>query len=515
VKKAVSLCLNAGALSYAAFVSFFSALTSAVNHDENQFIAGAYMVARYGLQPYQDFAYFQMPNLVYVYVPLFYCHDPFLAARLCNGLCGFGLCLTVFLTARSLFHPLGVLIASAISAAVTVLLPNTFLFQFTVSKVWNHASATLCAVLAVLLHNKAMRDRRFGYFVLSGFALGMALGIRLTFAPLIIPFVLAILVFCKGSWLEKARNTLAFTAGGLLANLPAVYFCLTSFRDFVFGNLGYRKLDLLYQREAMPHSTRASLVGKIHYLIDSFSSDMASLLVAWVALAIVIMLISATISHRSKPRVEFAFLVGVLVFLLPGAFAPTPAQYQYWFVFVPFLLLLSLWALSSLAFPKLLLTGALLLVIASGSSFFNATQVRKSIMHLDTIFRSDRWIPLRVEQEGQWIRRQLDSKPQGKVLTLSPLYAAEAGLPIYKEFVTGPFAMRVSSVISADEAAARKLPYAADVDKMLRTEPPMAVLVGEDKHDRTAEEPIIREIALLWYSPTITPHGAVLWQPHE
>src|SRR6202040_1003479 len=153
MKKAIAAVLAAGTLSYAAIVSVFGALVNDVNHDEHQFMASAYMVARHGLQPYRDFAYFHMPNLVYVYVPFFFTHHPFLAARLFNALCGFGLCLTVFLVSRLLFRPLGPLTATMISAAGTVLLPNNMVFQIASSRVWNHASATLCAVLAFLLHN--------------------------------------------------------------------------------------------------------------------------------------------------------------------------------------------------------------------------------------------------------------------------------------------------------------------------------------------------------------------------
>jgi hypothetical protein len=512
MKKAMAVVLAAGTLSYAALVCVFGGLISEVNHDEHQFMAGAYMVARHGLQPYRDFAYLHMPNLVYVYVPFFLSQNPFLAARLFNALCGFGLCLTVFLVSRSLFRPLGSLPATVISAAGTILLTNSFIFQYTFPKVWNHASATLCAVLAFVVHSKAIREARFAYFVLSGFAFGMALGIRLAVAPLIVPFVLASLAFGSASWREKARSAVAFAIGGLVANLPAIYFCFTSYRDFIFGNFGYRILNLRYVGEEIPYPAGASLVGKIQHLIHSFSPDSGNFLIPIVAALGLGMLSIAVIQRLSKPRTEVLFLVGLLPFLLVGCFAPTPAHYQYYFVLIPFLLLLGLYALSSLGSPKLLRTGTALLVVTGVISFFNAARVRENIADIGSVFHPKEWVPLQVREESQWIKQQLVSKPPGKVLTLSPLYVIEAGLPIYKEFVTGPFAWRVTAFASPDEAAARKLPYPPGLNELLRKEPPMAVLAGEDPREQKQEELIIGEIALLWYRPVVTPHGAVLWQ---
>jgi hypothetical protein len=509
LKEASAAVVAGAALSYAAIVTVVGALLNAVNHDEHQFMASAYMVARHGLQPYRDFAYLQMPNLVYVYAPFFFTPNPFLAARLFTALCGFGLCLTVFLVARSLFRPLGPLPATVISAAGTVLMCNTVLYHYATSKVWNHASATLCAVLAFLLHCKAIRETRFAYFLFSGFALG----IRLTFAPLIVPFVLAILICGSASWPGKARSTFAFAIGGMVANLPAIYFCLTSYRDFIFGNFGYRQLDVLYTKQELPPSTPTDLVGKVHHLVQTFWPGSGNFLVPIVAAFGVALLIIAVIRRVSRSTMEVVFVATLLPFLLVGSFAPTPPQYQYYFAFIPFLLLLGLYALSSIGSSKLLRAGAALLLLCGAISFFPNAPLRKNLGHSSRLFQPADWVPLQVEKESQWIKQQLDSSRQGKVLTLSPLYAIEAGLPIYNEFVTGPFAWRVSHLVSADEAAARHWPYAPAIDELLRNDPPMAVLTGTENEN--IEGPIIRKIAALGYVPTKTPNGLVLWQAHE
>jgi hypothetical protein len=128
MKKAISVVVTSSALFYAAVVCGNRALTTVLNHDEHQFMASAYMVARPGLQPYRDFAYFHMPNLVYLYSLFFFTPTPFLVARLFNGLCAFGLCLMVFFVARSSFRPLGPPAAAVIAAASAILLSNNILF---------------------------------------------------------------------------------------------------------------------------------------------------------------------------------------------------------------------------------------------------------------------------------------------------------------------------------------------------------------------------------------------------
>ena len=139
-------------LVYATIVLVWAALCGpfGLNHDEHQFMASAFMVARAGLQPYQDFAYFHMPNLVYLYAPFFFTASPFLAARLLAGLCAVGIGLTTFLFARALFAGHEKLSRLLVPLAGTALLVHSPLMHDTASHVWNHTPATLCALLAFL-----------------------------------------------------------------------------------------------------------------------------------------------------------------------------------------------------------------------------------------------------------------------------------------------------------------------------------------------------------------------------
>ena len=73
---------------------------------------------------------------------------------------------------------------------------------------------------------------------------------------------------------------------------------------------------------------------------------------------------------------------------------------------------------------------------------------------------------------------------QGKVLTLAPLYAVEAKLPIYASFVTGPFAWRVSTLLSREARAERLIVGPAEIKSLMEEDPPIAILTGVIKKDR-------------------------------
>ena len=66
------------------------------------------------------------------------------------------------------------------------------------------------------------------------------------------------------------------------------------------------------------------------------------------------------------------------------------------------------------------------------------------------------------------------------VATLSPLYPLQAGLPLYPEFATGPFAWRVAGVISPELRASYVMAGPGDLARLFAARPPAAILTGFD-----------------------------------
>lgn len=492
LRRATSVGLICAALGYALLASSYSALITPLNRDEHQFLASAVLVARNGLQPYRDFAYFHVPNLVYVYAPLALASHPFFAARLFNGICAFALCAIVFCIIRRFT---GMLTA----AAATILFSNSDIFQFTAGKIWNHCSATLCALLAALA---LLRREHRGWVFPSGLALGMAIGIRLSFAPLIVPFLAAV-VFGANRW----RNILAFAAGGVLANLPTLYFCLTSWDNFVFGQLGYRKLVGRYLEQSSP-AGESGLLAKFYELLQVCRADFATAFIFIIALAGFFFL--ATARRRANLTPEVSLVGGTIPFLFMGSLAPTPVHEQFWFQLLPFLLVLGAIAFArveSVAVSRLMCA---MMLIAAAASFFHGGHLKGHVAGLNKLRQENRWTPHRVARAAAEITAALAPDKDGQILTLSPIFAIEGGLPFVKEFATGPFAWRVSHFVSMDEAAQRKMPWAPGMAEFLRNQPLRGAITGKDRPKH--EDELVAALRQADYIATPLSDGLSVWR---
>jgi hypothetical protein len=506
--------LSVAILIYATIVSVWYSILGSISHDEHQFMASAFMIARHGLHPYQDFAYFHMPNLAYLYAPFFFTSYPFLMARLFVGICAAGICLTLFLIARTLFAEHDKLSRLIIPIASTALLIHSPLFHLASSCVWNHTPSTLCAVLSFLFHCRALRGKRpLPYFFVSGVSLGMAIGIRLSFAPLILPFFFSMMILRVGALRKKWMHMFVFTIGILLANLPAVFFFVSNYSDFVFGNLGYAKLNTLYRKE-MEYTTAMTFIEKVRYLKDSVFAKPGELPIVVVTLYSLVVFGITKMRTHAPTRSEIVFLLLLLPFVYLGCMAPTPTWHQYYFSSIPFLILLSLYTLSHLRYSAFSEAAALLLAVMALLSFvYSSPFLSRSMVY--RLMRPASWTPIRVHQEAEKLRSYVDSRSgDGAVLTLSPLWAIESGLPIYKEFVTGPFAYRVSHLLSAKEAAERGLPLRSGVKSFIEEKHPRAILTGQER-EKQLEIPFISGADEFGYQQIVTPRGFVLWLAPE
>lgn len=513
-------------LAYATIVLVWSAVCGplGMNVDEHQFMASAFMVARHGLHPYQDFAYFHMPNLVYLYAPFFFTAYPFLMARLFVGLCAVGISLMTFLLARALFAGHDQLSRLLVPIASTALLLHSPLFHDAASNVWNHTPATLFALLAFLLHCRAIRGKQpCRDFFLSGVSLGMAMGIRLSFAPVVLPFLVAMVVFRADGVRRKGLHVLVFVAGGFLANVPAVYFLLTSYEDFWFGNFGYPKLNTMYRQERS-WTTAMTFVGKLFFLKERIFAEPGELPILVVTLYSLVLFGIEQVRALARPRIELAFLLLVVPFVFLGAMAPTPSWSQYYFTAVVVLLWLSLYTLSHLRHAAFSEAAALLLVVAALISFVYAPLPLTRYAMVRDLMRPASWMPIRLHQEAETIRAAVESRSrEGGVLTLYPIFAIESGLPIYKEFVVGPFGYRVNHLLSEDEAAARRLPWRLGITAFIEANRPRAIiLTGQD--EAHVEGSLVSAAVALGYHPIVTsmsrvrrgkPLTVVVWLPPE
>jgi hypothetical protein len=474
-----------------------------MGHDEHQFIASAELLLQTAAVPYKSYPYFHLPNLIPIYAVLFKTTSYLLlAARLFSATCA---TLTLALIFWIAFHfceewsyPCRFLLAVG---SVFFILANP-LFVYTSGLAWNHDLPVLLTLLAFILHCRAARGTRSGWWIIvSGGLLGFAIGTRLSFAPAIVPFLLAIGFFPSAAAPQtKLRLLLMFIAGVAVSMLPLVPIIALAPRQFMFGNFGYPELNTSY-RVLEGYKTAMSFGGKMAFVQRLLEQPVNLLLL--IMFLLVMIAIGRAKMLFIKQAFELLSSVGVASFLLIGAFAPTPSFEQYFYDPVPFVFIGILYGMSLLyraGQPVRLVLGVFgcIVVISSVIGFRRYQDIGLNLS-------PETWTAVEIHRIGQKIKLSLG---EGKVLTLSPVLPLEGGLEIYPAFATGPFAWRVAPLVSPDDRQALGLVSAHELPTLLSNNPPKGILVGREGG---LEKPLIDYAAANGYEPHILSNRMVLW----
>ena len=469
-----------------------------LNHDEHQHIAAGYLVGNEALLPYRDFPYFHTPYLPFVYGLFLKRGDNLLLeGRLFSTLCTALMLGVIFYTALSWAARLALGNRLLVAAGMCVLLVTSPLFAQTVGRVSNHDASILFALVAVLLHAGGMR--RAGSPVrwfFSGIMLALAIGTRVTFAPLVLPFAVAAWL-SPGANERKTRITwVAIFASGLFAgSLPMLYTFLAAPESFWFGVLDFSRTNLDF-RFATGNPQTMTLLTKLRYFLRPIVLENAVVFLAFAG--------SLFLYERQRRRMgerfprELAFLLGILPFLWLGSFAPSPLFYIYFYAPMPFLVLATIDCLSRLEGSAL--NGRLFRMGVASLLLSGAIVARFRYEGLGRIFALREWTPLDVHADARALRAAL---PHGRILTLSPILPLEAGLDIYPAFVTGPFAWRVAPFVERSRRGRLGIVAAEDLESRLADAAPDGILVGREER---WEEPLVEYARSHHYVPAPQSH---------
>lgn len=468
---ACSRWLLAGAALLLLALLFGRSMLRTFDLDEHQFVAPAVFLSDHGLVPYHDYPYFHMPHLVYLHGALAaWVPYKLLLARAVSALCGWG---AVLLLGRAGWkalrgRPAGarwLLVGGTLAAYGT-----SQLFVYTSGWAWNHDSAVLCALGAYLLLLRGLRAGRVGPVAAAGALAGLAVGIRLSFAFIVVP--LGVAVWCGRSPLTRRGRGLALAAAAgaaALALLPAWAHWARDPGAFVFGNVRYAGLNTRWYAQI---GADMSAGGKLGYLFRKMFSDPGNaflFLLGGYALGYALWKRRA---WRSRFGNELGLLAGLLPALLVGAVGPNPVQQQYCYMLLPFLTLAGLYviALECRApaglrrWRRVVLWGALLPAAVGLPRWY------WPVIYLP---RVRDWTPLQVHRAGDWIKGHCP--PGGRVLTADPLFPLEAGLGAYPDYAVGRFVLHVGGLMSPAERRRFHMSWGEELDRALAERPPDAV----------------------------------------
>ena len=450
-------------------------MTRGLSHDEHQHVAAGALFAREGLLPYRDFPYFHTPYLVFIYGLLFQATEHLLfVARLFSVASATASVALVGAVTAQIFRPRGSRVAWLATAGAVLLMLSAAVFTRHVGRAWNHEPALFFALAACVAQMAGLRRAHGGWIFAGALLLGFAIGMRITYAPLLAPFGLALLFLVKGGAGRKAA-LIGWSAAGLAVSLAGVAWLASLAPEQTwFANFEFAKVNVNY-RFATGEPRTMTLPKKARFLYKEIIREDPGLFAAFIVSLIAAF--SLRRSGRAPLPSELLFLLLCLPFLLVGSFAPSPLFGQYFYPFVFFLVLAGAHALAMVPEGSHWFRPASMIAVAG--VLLSVVRGVGAYRHLPELTTPREWSPYELKKQSTPLRTL---PPPGRILTLAPILALEAGRAIYPEFSTGAFAWRISPFVEPAKAARLKIPTTATLEALLESNPPAALLLGVEKN---------------------------------
>jgi hypothetical protein len=460
-----------------------NSVSAGISHDENQFIAPGQLLAYQGLLPYVDYPYTHMPYAAAVYAvsALASTYD-FLAGRWLSCVAWLGcilLMLAVIRRLRAEIRPDTAESTGWVDLFWEFVLVYVFVshgpMQLLLRTALNHSLATFFSLLAawIAIRGFLSPDRAPRLAFASG-ALVMAAGLtRFNFAGLAVVLLICWMLFAWRLRIATAARVLwGYLAGALLASLPAALLGAMAPRAFYYGNLVYIRLNTVYY-DLLLRDAGMDLAAKLNAFITLLASDpLEALLYAG-------LLGSAALSgvqvwkSRSRYALGHLCITGMAGAVWLSALAPTPTLLHYFAGAVPFLIMLYGTldvGLGNMQKPARYAAGAALLLCAAVS-----IRMPDPIRQLTVLAEPELWPPVQVHNLGQ---RLHEFAAMGRILTLQPMIALEAGYEVYPFTATGPFSWRTSLLLTGQRRMEYGVTSPEELPELLDASPPAGILVG-------------------------------------
>ncbi|MCB4860097.1 glycosyltransferase family 39 protein [Sphingobium sp. PNB] len=436
-----------------------AALATPFDHDESQYIAGAWFSSR--LLIYRDFLYLQPPLHAWLFAPLAlgFPGRMLVAMRLATAACALITLLLLHFAQRRA----GISRASA--ALATAFIAATAAFQFTASVTRNDMLPTMLATLAMLLSVIALQAGGRRHWFGAGLFFGLAVAAKLNFIPL----GAAVGGFAL---LARPRHAAWLALGALAGLAPMLVACALAPAAFFYGVVTFAASGPFAWYAANGAGDELSWGEKF--------GDLAKYL--WRGPAL--LSLAAIIAHgwasrgRAGPperRLACWMIGGGLI----GAALPTPSQLQYVMPLLPPLgLALGFMLDDARAWPRRarpVLIASLCLSAVPGLLPATRHVIAMAGHGSPILAASDhaRWA-------GAQVRRLTGDD---EIVTLSPQQLVDSGLNIDRRFAPGPFVYRTGWTMEGAEARRihAMIPATlADLDR----DPPEAILVGYEMGTR-------------------------------
>lgn len=433
-----------------------TAIATPFDHDESQYIAGAYFSGRMIL--FRDFLYLQPPLHAWTFAPLAWAFPAHMAIamRLATGV--LALCVLALLMAAQRIA--GVSRDSA--ALATLLMGATAAFQFTASVVRNDMLPTMFSSMGMAAALLALRHCRPAYWIASGVAFGLAISTKLSFAPLAIAVGLFALT---AGGRRGMRPACLLAIGGSAGLIPTVLALVAMPGTFLYGVVTFAATGPFAWYAANGLGMELGMTEKVMDLIQYLATGpmlVALLLLAgnWWATR-----------HRVRSpgrRLAIWMIAGGFV----GAAIPTPTHVQYLAPMLPPLALALGYFLDDArhwGFAARESALGLLALAAIPGLYESSRDIVAMLRNGSPMIETTR--------AAHWAGDMVRGISGGPVATLSPHLLLDSGLSLDPRLAAGPFVYRTGSSLTEAQARTLKVLTPATLPDLDR-DPPAAILVG-------------------------------------
>jgi len=473
IKRSIEIFFLLSILISVILILFSRVISVGISHDEYQFVASSQVLVAQGQLPYVDYPFLHMPYQIPVNsIAVLLSNYHLFAIRGLNSFFDLTSILILFFLVTRLFKNQSRLFSYLAGAAAVIL----FLFDPALlnisGRALNHALAVMISLLAFLIFQQGVQKKQPAPFLfLCGVLVGLATGVRLSYAVLAFPLFLYILFLAPFHLpYQRIKCTIAFFAGLFVALLPVGMLFFKAPMSFYFGNYIYIKLNTIYRQEVL-YQYSMTLPAKVRYFFENILIHPAALAMYIGFVLTSLYMIMKMVKRKNEENQLLLLSVLLSVVLLAASFAPTPLWPQYFFAPVPFIILSVFYGLSAIKKS----TYRYLVFIGITAAFLAGFPLKQTIRQTGIINEPGKWVPVQVHHFAEQVQM---IAPPGKIVTLAPIYPLEAGFETYSPFIVGPFVWRTAPLLSAEGRAKYHLTSFHELETMLDAHPPSAILTG-------------------------------------
>lgn len=455
-------------------------LSYPLNRDEHLYIAAAAGLPNAEL--YRDLGYNHLPNLPYLLSGIYRLTGTehlLLTGRIVMLLFWLAALAGLWLIGRAVNA--GML---AISVAMVLLMGSVLLLLEPGMSVSNNFLPIPVAFLGFyfILRGLDETSPSAANCFLAGLCVSLAVGLKANYIFLAPCFALTTLLAPMARALRERvlRSFLPLVLGGLLGGIPAIVYLTTDTQATLAHTIRYfTELQIAYWSHTSEPQV-SDIAAKILLAEEIWFSNACLLVMAGMIALFLIPIISRGVSGALRLFWHWPLML-LLAIIASGfvvAFVPTPAFPQYFVPPIPFIILAILVMFARLneteqaqAVPLLIAIG-LLAVVGSAS---------RILPGIPALTQPSGWSGVRIHREAQMLAQQANLKRGGRVATLSPILALEAGGSIYPEFAAGQFVYRVADYLPPDERQFYRTTSERDLTAFLDANPPKAIIVEPDE----------------------------------